>query len=175
MKTSKNKVEIFEINNLYGCRDSITMKTIIEPQYDSEPIFKNGIAIVDSEDKYGLIDHFGKILVPVKYDDIRGFQGEYTRVCFEDKWGIINIYGEEIISPKYDWIGEDNGISIAIFSEGITKLKENSIYTYDGPPKYGFANQDGDIIVKPRYSFAHSFKENLALIGRKNKYGYIGK
>lgn len=87
MKTSKNKVEIFEINNLYGCRDSITMKTIIEPQYDSEPIFKNGIAIVDSEDKYGLIDHFGKILVPVKYDDIRGFQGEYTRVCFEDKWG----------------------------------------------------------------------------------------
>ena len=110
--------------------------------------------VIPSEDKYGLIDHFGKILVPVKYDDIRGFQGEYTRVCFEDKWGIINIYGEEIISPKYDWIGEDNGISIAIFSEGITIFifstnQSQILFKAMGKTITGFDDYVSILICKP--------------------------
>lgn len=170
MESAKNKIEIFETNGLYGCRDSITKEIVIEAQYDFKPIFHNGIAIVQIDNLYGVIDLFGRILVPTIYNCIYEFQGKYSKISLEDKWGIINNWGEEIISPQYDRIGLSDSI---IFSEGIAIIQEYSLTK--NKLIYGFANQYGQIIAPPQYSIAHNFKENLALVGLKNKIGYISK
>lgn len=51
----------------YGLAD-ITSKIIIEPQYDWISDFKNDIAVVENETKYGCIFTNGALLLPVVFD-----------------------------------------------------------------------------------------------------------
>ena len=61
---------------------------------------------------------------------------------------------------------------------GLNLLKGQSLVRYqDENEKYGYKDQSGQVIINPKFDFAHSFSEGLALVGildnQELKYGFI--
>lgn len=160
--------------------------------------------------KWGLMDRSGKLLLPCRFDSIRRlvhaptlyrvqYQGREqiaelngTIYDFADpywlegndymlldrKTGGYGVYNEKngwIVSPKYGWVG--------VLSEGLRPFKENCP---DG--KYGYMDENENVIIPPRFDMAYEFRGGLALIGEgkqvrtdlagfplSGKYGYINK
>ena len=53
------------------------------------------------------------------------------------------------------------------FKDGLAGVRINK--------KWGFINRSGNIVIKPKYTYANLFFEELSLVESKNKYGYINK
>lgn len=62
------------------------------------------LALVKSNDKWGMINTAGDIVIPVKYDQILDFQNKEAIVLLDGKQGIINTDGNIIIPLKYESI-----------------------------------------------------------------------
>nr|WP_245652080.1 WG repeat-containing protein [Methylophaga muralis] len=41
--------------------------------------------------------------------------------------------------------------------------------------QYGFINRQGEVVIEPQFEHAHPFKEGLAAIMIRDKWGYISK
>lgn len=95
-------------------------------KYDWGSEYENGHAIVQLNDKLGLIDkHFNEI-IPCMYDDIRGvnFNNGLILVMRGLKYGYVNDSGEEVIPCIYD--------SATFFSKGkATVSKDGCKYAID--------------------------------------------
>ena len=59
------------------------------------------------------------------------------------------------------------GYDVAQFSEGLLRVKQGD--------KWGFISENGNWVIKPRFSDARDFSEGLAAIKIGNKYGYIDR
>jgi hypothetical protein len=81
--------------------------------YDVIFPFKDGIAKVEKDKKYGFINESGEEFVPVKYDQIYPWEKGRAKVEIAGKYGFINREGDEYIPVKYDFIGPfKNGLAI---------------------------------------------------------------
>ena len=80
------------------------LEIVIPCIYDSISYFKNGIAIVELDDKYGLIDINGRIILDCKYDYIDNFVNGMARVMKDSKDGLISEDGRIIHECVYDSI-----------------------------------------------------------------------
>ncbi|GAA4892522.1 hypothetical protein GCM10023311_16270 [Flaviramulus aquimarinus] len=91
-------------------------RLVVPYQYDDGDNFYNNIAIVEKNDKYGIINIKGEELVAPKYDEIGipDFE-KYNLLTVEvnGKFGWIDKYGKLIIPIKYSYYGmprfDDNG------------------------------------------------------------------
>lgn len=90
--------------------DNSKGEIVVSPQFDTARDFEeNGLAVVEVDDKYGIIDKTGKYIVNPQYDDMSVSSKEgYYIVMQEKKFGVIDKKGNIIISITYD------GISTAI-------------------------------------------------------------
>ena len=59
--------------------------------------FKNGIAIVKEEGKYGLLAENGTLLIDFKYDQIKDFENGFSEVSLIRKYGIVDLSGKFIL------------------------------------------------------------------------------
>lgn len=121
--------------------------------------FREGMAPVRKNNKWGFINKSGEEVVKPIYDDVRGFSEGLASVKNNSKWGFINKAGEEIVRPIYDFADG--------FNEGLARVCEND--------KYGFINKEGEEVVKPIYDFACSFNEGIAPVRKNKKWGFINK
>ena len=99
---------------------------VVSPQYGYISRFSKGVAVVvnfdvddDGNDKYGLIDTKGKLLLPITYDEIGSsnfdelnsdglnFDDDIDifRIESNEKYGYANTKGEIIVNPTYDSAG----------------------------------------------------------------------
>ncbi len=63
--------------------------------------------------KYGLYNDNYKLILPVKYDEVRAFEEKRARISIDEKWGFIDLEGNEVIPPKYDLVEPfENGKSL---------------------------------------------------------------
>ena len=91
----------------YGYMDS-KGNVIVEPQYDSEMDFSNGLAAVEKAGKWGFIDLEGSVVIPIKYDQVTSFTREgLADVCLNDEWQIIDKEGTLIYFKSF---GDDGQI-----------------------------------------------------------------
>ena len=114
--------------------DSITMNPVFENmEFNGASLFKDGLALIELNDKLGFIDISGKEVVPVIYDNVEGFYrtlNEHTvfdnhvkfsegllGVYLNKKWGFVNKKGEEIIPFQFDRVEK--------FSNGMAKVELN--------------------------------------------------
>jgi hypothetical protein len=100
--------------------------------------------------KYGFSDADGKIIIPIKYDEVK--QGD-AHACFSEglaavklngKWGFINKAGKEVVELKYDYVHDfENGFAVV------------SMFNYPNT-LHGLVNKTGKEIIAPtnKYSFA---------------------
>lgn len=110
------------------------------------------------EDRYGVIDRTGKVIMPIKYDDIDE-EGNYLQVEKNDKYGLYSVEGKKMIPVKYDDI-EDCGDYIIV--------EKND--------KYGIYNQNGKRLRRTRYEEEpERFAHDMFLISHNDKQGVINK
>jgi hypothetical protein len=63
--------------------------------YDDAGTFREGLAVVQKNGKYGYINREGVEVVPCVYDGAWGFSEGLARVRKNGKWGYINREGVE--------------------------------------------------------------------------------
>ncbi|MDZ4787087.1 MAG: WG repeat-containing protein [bacterium] len=131
----------------------------LEQTYDWVSEFKNGVAQVKLNGKWGLIDKNGKILITPKYSEIYPLEEGLSRITENGMFGLLDNNGKQICPAMYDYI-ED-------FSEGLAKVRINS--------KQGYIDKSGSEVIPLKYDFADNFSEGLAKVVLDSKHGYIDK
>lgn len=118
-KVVDQNIKIICANGLWGLTNNDV--ELIPPKYESISDFKNGLAIVELEDKYGLINLDGNEITSIKYSEIRDFYNGFSLVrisgCKLGYYGFINEFGQEICEIKYlstdpQYIKFINGLAI---------------------------------------------------------------
>ena len=135
------------------------------------------LQIVGAQGKYGLIDEDGRIVIPLKYDDIDGgiasttdessdthpcWSGEgLMSVCINSNWGYINRDGTLIVPAMFDKVADRCYEYAAIQKEKL----------------YGFIDNKGKIIypielseVEPDY-----YDKKRFYAKKEGKYGFFNK
>ncbi|MCR5424257.1 MAG: TonB family protein [Bacteroidales bacterium] len=88
------------------------------------------------------------------------------------KMGFINRQGVVVIEPKFDTISgfmDPITNSPFLFAEGLCCVKNIG---FDG---WGCIDQEGNMVIRPKYQKAIQFSEGLAAVMVDGKYGYIDK
>ena len=100
--------------------------------------FKEGLARVKQDNKWGFVDKSGRLVVPCIYDFCDDFEDGLARVKQSDKWGFIDKTGKEEIPCKFELCHE--------FREGFANIKLNE--------KWGFVDKTGRITILCKYDLA---------------------
>lgn len=134
-------------------------------------------------DKLGVKDKKGNIIIPAKFEDIDttkfgdGLMPAQVQIDDYKNWGFINLKGDFVIAPTFERVksGFIDGLAI-VYHCGMT-LRTNSCY-------YNFIDKHGNKISEQKYFYdAKPFSEGLALVQSANDYlgtinpgyGYINK
>lgn len=111
------------------------------------------------EEKYGIKNKDGKIIIPPCYDYVCYDEHEEIFLIRKGhKWGIAGKNGEILIKPIYD---------ISRFNEGLAAIKIKG--------KWGFVNNKGEIVIPAKFDSADDYKNGVSLIKLNGKFGYIDK
>jgi hypothetical protein len=129
-----------------------TGKFIIKPVFSSADDFQdNGLAVAGIDDKSGLIDKSGRYIVDPIYSYIDKFYE--GRAIAQDSKGfrIIDEQGR-VISSTEGFIGN--------FSDGRAVFYKTAA---DGKLLYGYFDTSGNVVIEPKYEYAHDFNDGRAI------------
>lgn len=123
---------------------------VLAPQFDRVFMtFDNSNIRVQSGDKYGYVDTLGKIIIPVKYDEILRYSGDDCYVVRDfDKFGYFDSRGKSLTNVKYDeasWFSDERA---RVFLDG----------------KYGYIDKSGKEIIPLIYEEASEFRDGMAKV-----------
>lgn len=160
--------------NLYGFK-STSGKVVVKPQYDwIGYTFVNGHTLVKKNDKVGVMNDKGEIVISLLYNgiDIQAFAKDSVILVIQNgKYGYIDKAGNILIPIKYEDIGN--------YHNGQYRVKENG--------KWGLVNVKGDILLPIMYSnIVKPFCDGYATVeirsgedtinnekSKLKKYGYV--
>ena len=83
--------------------------TLYDGYYDRASTFSHGVAVVQIDKKWGVINQKGIEIIAPKYDYIEGFVNGYAKVKIEGYNGLSNLNGELIVQPNYEFISYAGG------------------------------------------------------------------
>lgn len=109
------------------------------------------------------IDKSGGIYLK-KYDKFTPFILGYSKVIKNDKEGYIDIYGNSVIL---------NNEQIKLIENFKNKEKEYKLHLDIKDRKYGYKDNNDNIVIKHKYDNAREFSDNLACVTIERKYGFI--
>lgn len=178
----------------YGFID-INGKMIIPLIYESTDLFfVNGICSAYINEKVGLIDEKGKVIVPFEYDEMGDLDEDRAlfQVKKEDAWGYMNYKGEIIIPIMYQmalYFNEGkalvfNGEVFYYINDANQKMSQDYIFVavlsdylyilenHDKTEFYLFDESKDDIRTET-YQAIYGFSEEMAIVKKGGKFGYI--
>ena len=106
---------------------------------------------------YGLLNQFGKLVVPIQYDQITPFKNGIATIRKYGKLGFLDENGKVIVEPKFDKVGEPAEGLIPVF---MTKEKSWQYIDYQGNTK-----------IKGNFFEAAEFFQGHAVVKIKNPQG----
>ena len=175
-------------------------KRVIEPQEMTGELFSQGVApatgrSADGKYGWGYIDKKGAWRIQPQFADAKGFSGSRAAVGVQDEWGkvkygYIDANGAVVIKPQYDKafaFGRVARVEIEkrlrlIDSQGrdVTPAEIDSFgEVSDGMMLarkgrlLGFLNDEGKLVIEPRFQSVQDFKGGRARFWEASKYGYI--
>lgn len=99
----KEGINLYKINDRYGFYGFVNGKEVrIEPDYEYAEEFKEGLALVSYNKKYGFINERGELAIPMIFDLAHSFSEGYAKVKVGEKYGYINREGRLVIDLIYD-------------------------------------------------------------------------
>ena len=137
-------------------------EVIIPCEYeDAYCFYKNGLATVMQNGKWGCISEKGEVVVPFEYDEEIYFEEHLATVIKDGKSGVINECGDIVVPLKYDYI--------CCFDRGLAKVKLND--------KYGYINTNGEEVLACEYDMVGYFSSDkeYCMVRRNNKLGYVDR
>jgi len=150
----------------------------LKTRYEVEEVSEEKYLITKTEEKVGVIDNKGNIIIEPQYLEIQiPNPSKAIFVCFYDyneetgycRTKVINEYGTELFT-KY------NNIQAIFLNEVETNMPyEKSVLRYEQDGKYGLIDLKGNVVTKPIYDSIDglSNKEGELLISVNGKYGVI--
>ncbi len=89
--------------------------------------------------KWGFSDSIGKIVIPIKYNNVCPFNKKCAAFQLNKKWGLIDIEGNETVSATYDSVGNyfkeyyvyDNSLKKTKFKTGIEVYQNGKVSYVD--------------------------------------------
>jgi len=163
--------------NFLGCQSPTTDKKTNDVQptpsqswkanYDwVEPLCENSVVKVRKNHKFGLVDHNGKVLIPVEYEDIE------SGVSLNLDW----LWAKK--DGKYGYLDENGAVVIPFIYDGAKRFSGLMAAVKKGD-KWGFINRDTEEELPFIYDEAEVFHQGkwlspiLCLVKKGNKWGYI--
>lgn len=127
--------------------------------------FKNGLAIVQKDGKYGIINARAEQVSEFRYDWIEPFRTDRNPSRFKigNSFGLIDQVGTVLVDSVYSHIGD--------FSEELALAASNNVY--------GFIDIKGDTIIDFKYTFSSAalkvsaFQNGHVRVFQKDKMGVI--
>ncbi|MDR1706316.1 MAG: WG repeat-containing protein, partial [Clostridiales bacterium] len=99
--------------------------------------FREGLAPVIKDDKWGFIDKTGKVVVPLEYDQVYSFSEGLAPVIKDGKYGFIDKTGKVVVPLEYD--------DVYNISEGLATVMKDD--------KWGFIDKTGKVVVPLEYDY----------------------
>ncbi len=147
------------------------------------------------DSQWGYIDSMGEFKLKPVYSDAGEFQSNGLAVAgIEGKMGVINTKGKFVVEPAYSYINDfKEGIAIAQKDDGFRAIDEKGAVIFgpegyigdfsdgravfysqtgDGKLLYGYIDTAGNVVVEPKYEYANSFNQGLAVAKTVND-GYV--
>jgi hypothetical protein len=123
---------------------------------NAEDFQNNGLAAVQVNGEYGLINQYGQFIVHPQYQFINPFSEGRAVVMDEKGFKVINERGKVLTSKSYSFIANfQNGR--AMFSD-----------TQDGQYLYGYLNKQGKEVIPLQYESATDFGSGKAVVKQPN-------
>jgi len=152
------KIDTFDVNRTkYGYIDLNTRK-ISKLNYDMVNMFNGKYAVVEKNDKCGVINEDFKIVIPIKYEsiDIKDYSNLFVAE-YGGKYGYLNNENQKIIPFIYD--------SGRVFFNNLAVVSKNR--------KYGVINKNGNIVIPLIYDNLYFTHDNLIRVTLNNKCGVL--
>ena len=140
-------------------------------EYEIVEVDKYSYFVVKKEDKYGVIDASGKIIIEAQYDSVKIPNPTTDRfVCYEGETTKILDANNEEKFTEYEKVEPINLANIAS-----DLAYEKSVFKYKQNEKYGIIDFDGKKLTEPIYDEIKSviYKEGELQVKKDNKYGII--
>ncbi len=155
-----NSIESFyeEEGRLCGFMN-VDGKQIIPCKYDFVGAFREGLAVVIKEGKYGYIDKLGNEQIPCSYDGASDFREGRAVVEKDEKYGLIDRNNRLLLPFMYEDMGE---------------MSEERVYVSKGD-LYGYADLNGALVIPEKFGEAFDFFEHSAKVEEDGKYGMINR
>lgn len=112
--------------------------------------------------KWGFKDNTGKIIIPVKYDQVGWLNAPISAVSLNGKWGFIDRNDRQIVPIKYE------SVNSRYFTD-----KDKPYFAVSLSNKWGFVDNANKILVPIKYEEAEGFFEDLCKVKQNGKYGFI--
>ena len=77
--------------------------------YEQAGSFRHGVAVVQKEGRWGVINQKGIEVIPPKYDRIDPFEEGYARVGIQGFTGLTDLDGNTIVQPTYEYVSYAGG------------------------------------------------------------------
>lgn len=110
----------------------------------------DAIFAVKKGGKWGYIDGYGKVIIPLEYEEVGDFSEGLAAVRKDNKWGYINLKNEVVIPIEFT-------------NRGVSSFK-NGVATYYTDSGIGLINMKGEIIAEPKYNSIQYLRENVAIV-----------
>ena len=121
--------------------------------------FENGIAIVELNDKWNLIDVNGKLISRQWFDGIHDFdENGLAKVELNNKLNFIDVNGNFLSKQWFDYISS--------FKNSFARVSLNK--------KYNFIDTNGNFISQQWFDWISEFKNGFAQVKLNNKWNLIG-
>lgn len=92
---------------------------VITPVYDGVAQFSGNMAVMQSNNKRGVINRNGKVLIPASYKEVKVLSPGLIAVK-NSSWSLMDTSGRQILPEKYQ--------AISILSPSIVLFKENDLW-----------------------------------------------
>lgn len=150
---------------LWGCIDEFG-NWIVEQAYEKLEVMKSNHLRAQKDGMVGLLDLSGQMILEPQFDKIENFSNGFAIVTKDGLKGMIDASGSVVVEPHYRDVKEisDGMIPVAVLEE-------------DGTLVWGYARQDGALLITPSFTDAKPFSNGLAAVRLRNskQWGYIDR
>lgn len=159
---------------------------LISPRWDTACSFQGNFAVIGKRDpegkfKFGVIDHFGNLLIPPQYvfmtplSEGKSFVnagGSYEKgVLKGGKWYLINLNKQSVLTLCDTTLNKEiiNYSGYLRFKNGVTWFPG----IHQGKVLFGLMNENTDYVVLPQYTFVNRLNEDAGGVFAGRKMGFI--
>ena len=141
---------IAQQDSLRGIWDITAKDWLVRNNYQDIGIFKEGLALIKRDNKWGFADTTGKEVIAPVYDDAfaEGFIEGRAFVNINGKWGMIDKKGKRMPEPQFD--------EVYSYSNGFYSVKREELWN--------FISTDGKLLLPEWYTYVSSFNGGYASV-----------